>query len=263
MELEARCWQVHGLLQIAADAKHPGRLKALELIANRVGFSEKQQIEITHRDLTGDALLERIQYLSNMPLSSEVKLPDTNAFTHPAIIEHRAAEPSDNLDPSLDPNSAAADRRQNRLGGTISESAETAHISRTDRPDKKSLPDLENRRNQAGVRRSVGEPVVGQEIERRRMRRRGARVRLLPVIVVEEAADRQPTPADESCAKQANRAAARNQDSPIIRAHSASLSNRAKVRDKPRDKPVRQHRFLDRRRGESEERRPSTHRDNR
>jgi len=37
-------------------------------------------------------------------------------------------------------------------------------------------------RNQAGARHIVGVPVVGQEIERRRMGRRGARVRLPPVI---------------------------------------------------------------------------------
>jgi len=89
---------VHGLLQIADDAKHPGRLKALELIANRVGFSEKQTIEVVHKDLTTDAVLERIQFLSSkygVPISSEVKFPDSNAFTHPALIEHQPAEPSD------------------------------------------------------------------------------------------------------------------------------------------------------------------------
>src|SRR5690348_17387687 len=36
----------------------------LELIANRTGFNEKQQIEVVHRDLTGDALIERVAQLA-------------------------------------------------------------------------------------------------------------------------------------------------------------------------------------------------------
>jgi len=86
---------VHGLLEIAGNPKHQGRLKALELIANRVGFSEKRQIEIVHRDLTGDALIERMKYLSEKlgePLTNEIKLPP-----HPLanLIEHQPAADDD------------------------------------------------------------------------------------------------------------------------------------------------------------------------
>lgn len=54
-----------GMLTIARNPNHPQHAKILELIANRVGFGEKQQIEVTHRDLTGDALIERIRYLES------------------------------------------------------------------------------------------------------------------------------------------------------------------------------------------------------
>jgi phage terminase small subunit len=55
---------VMGLINIAKDPKHKDYTKAAEMILNRVGFAEKQHIEVTHRDLTGDALMERIVMLA-------------------------------------------------------------------------------------------------------------------------------------------------------------------------------------------------------
>jgi len=129
------------------------------------------------------------------------------------------------------------------------------------------IPELEDRRDQTGARHiagkvTVGNAAFGQKIERRRMRRRGTRIGLRAAIVVEQA-NGYPAAADEPCAKEPDRPAPGNQDLSMIRTHSVSLSNRAKVRDKSRDKGMRSQRFLDRRRGESEERRPLAHRDNR
>ena len=125
-----------------------------------------------------------------------------------------------------------------------------------------SIPELEDRCDQTGARHivgkvTVGKAVFGQEIECRRMRRRGARVGLRAAIVVEQA-NGYSAAADEPCAKEPDRPAPGDQDLSMIRTHSVSLSNR----DKPRDRGARSQRFLDRRRGESEERRPLAHRDN-
>jgi hypothetical protein len=76
-----------GLLRIAADPKHPQYVKALELIANRVGLQEKQQIEVTHRDLTGDAVMERISSLAARYGLDAGKLL---GVLEPKVIEHKA-----------------------------------------------------------------------------------------------------------------------------------------------------------------------------
>lgn len=74
-----------GLLKIAANPDHPQHVKALELVANRVGLQEKQQIEVVHRDLTGDALIERIAMLKEkLGLASSMK-----------VIEHKPQEASE------------------------------------------------------------------------------------------------------------------------------------------------------------------------
>lgn len=48
------------LLREAKGHDPTRRLKAAEMIANRVGLHETQEIKVTHRDLTGDALLSRL-----------------------------------------------------------------------------------------------------------------------------------------------------------------------------------------------------------
>ena len=78
---------VNGLLALARQPNHPYHTKALELIANRTGFNEKQQIEITHRDLTGDALMERVRLLAE---KHGVDLG--NALGSPKLIEGAATE---------------------------------------------------------------------------------------------------------------------------------------------------------------------------
>jgi len=127
------------------------------------------------------------------------------------------------------------------------------------------IPKLKDRRHQADARHVVGEAVFGQEIECRRMRRGGARIGLQAASVVEKP-DRQAAAAEQRTAKQPDRAAG-DQDSSMIRTHSQSLPDRSNARDrarkKPSDRAVHAHRFLDRSRTGSEERRPSTHRDNR
>ena len=56
---------VHAVLNMIRDGKHPQHSKAVEMVLNRTGMGEKQQIEVVHRDLTGDALLERIRILAD------------------------------------------------------------------------------------------------------------------------------------------------------------------------------------------------------
>jgi phage terminase small subunit len=77
-----------GLLRIAGDRKHPQHVKALEMILNRTGMGEKQEIEVTHVDLRGDALVERLKALAaRLGLDAE-KLLGADTKT----IEHRADE---------------------------------------------------------------------------------------------------------------------------------------------------------------------------
>ena len=78
---------VNGLLALARQPNHPAHARALELIANRVGFNEKQQIEVVHRDLTGDALMERVRMLAE---KHGVALG--NALGSPKLIEGAATE---------------------------------------------------------------------------------------------------------------------------------------------------------------------------
>ncbi len=73
------------------------------------------------------------------------------------------------------------------------------------------VPELEDRRDQADPRHVVGEPVLAQEIERRRMRGGGARIGLRAVIVVEHAGP----------ARRAGRAARRTAARPGRRPRSA------------------------------------------
>lgn len=51
---------VEVMLREAKSHDGTRRLKAAEMIANRVGLHETQEIKVTHRDLTGDALLARL-----------------------------------------------------------------------------------------------------------------------------------------------------------------------------------------------------------
>lgn len=73
---------VHAVLSMARNAEHPQHSRAVEMILNRTGFAEKQQIEVVHRDLTGDALLERIRMLAE---KHGVAL---DALPAPKVIEH-------------------------------------------------------------------------------------------------------------------------------------------------------------------------------
>jgi phage terminase small subunit len=93
---------MHVLTQTAADPKHPQQVRAAELIANRTGFSEKQQIEVVHRDLTGDALIARLRALAERNgLDAEKLLGISGA----KVIEHVPASPG-----------APAQRRERKAG---------------------------------------------------------------------------------------------------------------------------------------------------
>jgi phage terminase small subunit len=49
------------MMKIAMNQNHPQQLKAAEMIANRVGLHETQEIHVHKTDNTGAALLERIK----------------------------------------------------------------------------------------------------------------------------------------------------------------------------------------------------------
>jgi phage terminase small subunit len=83
----------HVLMRTAANPDHPQQVRAAELIANRTGFSEKQQIEVVHRDLTGDALIARLRALAERHgLDAEKLLGQKISPEETKVIEHRADE---------------------------------------------------------------------------------------------------------------------------------------------------------------------------
>jgi hypothetical protein len=89
-----------------------------------------------------------------------------------------------------------------------------------------AVPELQDRRDEADARHVivqavVVEPVLAQQIERRR----GTRVGLRAAIVVEQA-NRQSAPAEKPGAKQPDRPATGDRDSAFLIAHARSLANR-------------------------------------
>jgi hypothetical protein len=118
------------------------------------------------------------------------------------------------------------------------------------------IPELKGRRDQADARHIMVEAVLAQQIERRRMRCRSARVGLQAAIIVEQP-NRQSAPAEEPGAKQPDRSAAGDQDSTFLIGHARSLANGARRRDMA----GAGQRFLDRIGAESEERRYLPERD--
>jgi hypothetical protein len=82
-----------GLIAIASDSKHPQQLRALEMIANRVGFHEEKEIKITHHNLTGEALIARVTDLAQRLGLDAARLIGSNVLVPEApMIEARAVE---------------------------------------------------------------------------------------------------------------------------------------------------------------------------
>lgn len=52
-----------GMLRIARNPRHPKHLKALDMIANRVGLHEttEHRVTVNHTDKTGESVMERIR----------------------------------------------------------------------------------------------------------------------------------------------------------------------------------------------------------
>jgi hypothetical protein len=100
----------HVLMRTAANPDHPMQVKAAELIANRTGFSEKQQIEVTHRDLTGEALIARLRALAERNGLDAEKLLGVKA-DFPKLIEQKADAPPKKAKPKAsDPIQAVEER---------------------------------------------------------------------------------------------------------------------------------------------------------
>ncbi len=79
------------------------------------------------------------------------------------------------------------------------------------------VPELEDRRNEADARH-VGDQVIVQQVERRRMGGRRARIGLQCAVVVEQP-HRHAAAADEPGTQQPDRPAAGDQDSALVVGH--------------------------------------------
>jgi hypothetical protein len=77
-----------GLLDLASNPKGKGYQRAVEMLANRVGLHEVEEVVVHKTDETGEALVTRLKALSlKMGLDYDRLLQGTN----PKLIEHEAA----------------------------------------------------------------------------------------------------------------------------------------------------------------------------
>jgi hypothetical protein len=53
-----------GLLRIARDRNHPKHARAVEMLANRVGLHEVQEVHVRRTDATGEGIVARIKALA-------------------------------------------------------------------------------------------------------------------------------------------------------------------------------------------------------
>lgn len=80
----------HAMLRVAANPKAKNHLRAVEMLANRVGLHEVQEINVRRTDLTGDALIERLRLLAGALGIDPASLVGAN--TGPKLIEHEPAK---------------------------------------------------------------------------------------------------------------------------------------------------------------------------
>ncbi len=81
-----------GLLRIAQNPKHRDQFKALEALADRVGFHRQTEhvVAVQHTDLRGDALIERIKRMAAvMGLDAAKLLGENVAPPEMKVIEHQ------------------------------------------------------------------------------------------------------------------------------------------------------------------------------
>lgn len=68
------------LMDVATNEEHKDRVKAAQILLDRVGMGAVQKIDVTHHDLTGDALISRIRELAQKHGLDETKLIGSNAI---------------------------------------------------------------------------------------------------------------------------------------------------------------------------------------
>lgn len=68
------------LMDVATNEEHKDRVKAAQILLDRVGMGAVQKIDVTHHDLTGDALVARIRELGQRLGLDEQKLLGSNAI---------------------------------------------------------------------------------------------------------------------------------------------------------------------------------------
>ncbi len=80
--------------RIAQNDKHKDQLRAAEMLANRAGFRAEQRIEVahTHRDLTTEAMVQRIEELARKHGLDPQVLLGGSAPAPMKVIEARAVQ---------------------------------------------------------------------------------------------------------------------------------------------------------------------------
>lgn len=74
-----------GLIRMAGNPKHRNHARAVEMLANRVGLHEVQEVHVRKTDQTGDALMARIKALADKHGMDADRLLGVN---NPKLIEH-------------------------------------------------------------------------------------------------------------------------------------------------------------------------------
>ena len=90
---------MQGLFAIARNKQHRDHFKALDSLADRVGFHRQttHNVAVQHTDLRGEALLERIKVVAGLLGVPAEKLLGENVVSREPVetkvIEHQLAEP--------------------------------------------------------------------------------------------------------------------------------------------------------------------------
>jgi len=85
----------HGLIRMASNPKHKNHARAVEMLANRVGLHEVQEVHVHRTDQTGEAMIGRIKELAGRLGLDADKLIGGNAPG--ALIEAKAVEVKDEI----------------------------------------------------------------------------------------------------------------------------------------------------------------------
>jgi phage terminase small subunit len=96
MSVQGPLLAMAGLLRMARDKNHPKHARAIEMLANRVGLHEVQEVRVHRTDMTGEGLAARIKALAKDLGMDPAQLLGVNAAgpagTGPKLIEGEVVE---------------------------------------------------------------------------------------------------------------------------------------------------------------------------